>query len=86
MKESIETFRKEIDEIDNTIAKFLFKRMSISKKIGCYKKENGFCVRDPSRENQIINKLSDSSGLNYDFIKKVYDVIFEESRRIQNNL
>lgn len=56
MKE-IETYRKQIDEIDNQILKFLNDRMEIVKEIGRVKQTSGTSIYRPEREKEILDRL-----------------------------
>ncbi len=52
----LEISRKEINEIDEKMAELFERRMNICSKIAEYKKENGLSVRDPAREEELINR------------------------------
>ncbi len=45
--------RKKIDEIDKKIVYLLKDRMTLCKRIGAVKRENGIAVRDLQREDQV---------------------------------
>jgi chorismate mutase len=79
----IDSYRKKISDIDSKILKLLKERFENSKKIGEIKKKKGMKVLDKKREKEIIFYLSDMSNLNKKFIKKLYSIIFRESRRLQ---
>ena len=83
MVEDLHEWRSEIDSVDNEIMKLLCKRFEITKKIRRYKKANDMLVMDKAREEHIIQEKTGSSGLPRKFIKDLYKIIFEESRRIQ---
>ena len=84
-KNQLLKWRKEINNIDNKIFKLFKKRFQVSRKIGNYKKKNKLKVIDFKRENQLIKKAVKKSKLSKNFIKKLYSLIFNESRRIQND-
>ena len=75
--------RKKIDNIDNDLIILLKKRFIIVKKLGKYKGNNGIKIRDKKREGEIIKKITRKSRLNSGFVKKLYLLIFKESRRLQ---
>lgn len=52
----LEQWRKEIDEIDGSMAELFGKRMAIVEKIGVYKKKNGLPIDDKKRESEVIEK------------------------------
>lgn len=81
----LESLRKEIDSIDCMIIKLIEKRFNKSKKIGCIKRMNNDKINDEKREKEIINNLLKCSRVNPIFIKRLYDLIFKESRKIQND-
>ena len=41
-------------------------------------------IQDIKRENDIIKNKTKTFGLNKKFIKDLYEIIFKESRRMQN--
>ncbi|MFA5493069.1 MAG: chorismate mutase [Bacteroidales bacterium] len=77
---SIENYRVEIDEIDQEMMELFKKRMSVSKKIGQYKKLNQLPIFDEKRENDILlvrkNLLNDEKLWPYYevFIKQIFDL------------
>ena len=83
MVNQLDEWRREIDAVDNAIMTMLCKRFEITKKIRRYKKANNLPVMDKIREEHIIREKTGSSGLPRKFIKDLYKIIFEESRRIQ---
>ena len=52
----LEQSRKEINEIDSQMARLFERRMNICANIARYKKEHGLSVREPAREEDLINK------------------------------
>ncbi len=76
--------RKEIDCIDEEIAKLIDKRMSVAKNIAKIKREEGIAVLDESRENAVLEKVSSLVGDECkDAIKSVYKTIMQESKNLQ---
>ena len=71
--------RWKIDYIDNTIYRLLVTRMDIAKRTTMLKKE----VRDPEREEQIIQRLNHNRVLDTRFVEETWTLIFNESRRLQ---
>ena len=84
----LELARKEIDEIDEEMARLFERRMAAVEKIAAYKKENGLPVLDPARENSAIGRgrqliaNSQLEGYYVDFQKRVMEV----SRAYQTTL
>ncbi len=52
----LEQSRKEINDIDEQMAHLFERRMNVCARIAGYKKEHGLSVRDPAREEDLINK------------------------------
>jgi monofunctional chorismate mutase len=54
---NLDIFRKEIDDIDDQILDLLIKRMSVSIKVGKFKKENNITILNSNRENEVLERL-----------------------------
>ena len=84
--ETIAALRKQIDEIDMSLAETLAKRMRISREIGQYKKEHDMAILQASRYDEIIKRrMSDgmSMGMDPEFMKVIFEAIHAESVRQQ---
>ena len=78
-------YRKNIDKIDNDILELLVERKDVVRKIMKYKLTNSLPINDPKRENQIVNQLINNfPNLNSSFIKKIFDLIFTNSKSINH--
>ena len=53
----MESYRRQIDFIDNKILFYLRERIILSEKIGKLKKEMNHTIYNENREKEIINKL-----------------------------
>ena len=83
---SLETYRSNIDMLDDQIIKLLEKRKTYSKKIGEIKQKHGLSVFFKEREEKILQRLkSNSKKLEYWEIDIIYNSIFRSSRSIQTN-
>lgn len=85
----LEELRSAIDEHDEELIQILASRMHIAEEIGKFKQEHGVKVFQQERWNEIVEKAlasSESLGLSKSFIKKVFDMIHEESIRKQSNI
>ncbi len=85
----LDKYRHEIDEIDKNIVLNLHKRFEIVKKVAEFKKKNCIKILDEDREKNIIKqklKLAQMYDLDASFIEKIYEVIFDESKKIQREL
>ncbi len=86
MTESLNTLRKHIDELDNSLMELLTKRMRICREIGEYKKQHNMTVVQTVRYSEILDKRGAQGalcGLGADFVKRIYEAIHEESVRQQ---
>lgn len=83
MENNFEKEREQIDKIDKEIIDLLEERMEVSKEIGRIKEENDLEVVDPKREKEIIRSRQRWTRLDNRFIEKLYELIFEESRKQQ---
>jgi len=81
--------RKQIDEIDDQIIQLLAKRQKIILEIAKYKKENNIDILDRGREEQILAKiaqLAKKEGLDPESINPIFEIMFEWSRNIQDEI
>ncbi len=88
-KEKLEKDRLQIDNIDQQILKLLQARFKYSKDIGQSKTKLGMKVADIDRENEIhtnLLKQSQELNLDFEFIKKIWEIIFDKSQEIQNKI
>jgi chorismate mutase len=82
--------RKKIDKLDYLILELLTERLTICEKIGEYKKKYQLPITDSTREKRmlqdryqfLINKGQD----NQDLVNDLYNVIFRQSKKLQENL
>jgi chorismate mutase len=81
---SLARVRTEIDELDRELIKLLSKRMQLALSSKHYKKE----VEDLDRENDIdsnLKSLAKEYELDYSYLKKIYNIIFQEGKKQQKN-
>ncbi|MBX9598055.1 MAG: chorismate mutase [Burkholderiales bacterium] len=84
----IELLRKQISEIDADIIGLIAFRQQISKRIGEYKKQHNLSVIDPAREallHEFHRMTSIDHGVSPELSKKVFEVLIEESRKVQTD-
>ena len=80
--ESLDTLRKQIDELDNQLLELLAKRMRVCREIGLYKKEHNLTVVQTRRYSEILDKRGAQAslcGMSDTFIRSVFEHIHEES-------
>ena len=88
-EDTINQLRRHIDRIDTVIITALAERMSLMPEIGEYKKENDVPIFDEKREIEIMKKLkkiAKEQGLDESFVEEVFLSIFNEAKRIQNDI
>ena len=78
-------YRKEVDRLDLDLIKLFKKRFELAIKIWEIKKPLGMKIKNSKREKEIINGIVKRSGFDKKFVTKLYNNIFEESRKIQKN-
>jgi len=85
MDKRILELRQSIDDIDERIIQLLKKRMSISKEVGKLKEVLDIPVEDASRENEIIERLTQQAGKNLteEQLIKIFTAVFKSSKQIQ---
>jgi chorismate mutase len=81
---TLEEHRKRIDQIDEEILKLLEERVEEARKIGEEKRKAGKSVRDPAREDEVLEHVTRSTKLEKDFVKKLFKLIVEYCRNEQN--
>ncbi|MFA5449040.1 MAG: prephenate dehydratase domain-containing protein [Clostridia bacterium] len=85
MNKTILEKRKQIDDLDDQIAKIYAERMALVKEIGIEKAKTNAYVLDPSREKDILNRVTaGADGEIKIFTKQVFETLFETSRAYQS--
>lgn len=83
---NLEELRAKINEIDVELVKLIARRLSYMPDVGKYKKENGLPLTQPEREKEILEakrKLAQELGVDPDLIEKIFVLLFEEAKKIQ---
>lgn len=78
--------RTQIDSIDDQIKQLFCERMALAQEIARQKANRGLPVLDPSREREILNRVTE--GLDDQmagYIKIVFTALFDVSRSFQNS-
>ena len=79
--------RGKIDKLDDELAALFVRRMALCAEVAAYKKQTAKAVRDASRENAIIARLTDGlSEKDAKAVDKLYRAIFYISRESQQEL
>ena len=85
----LEQLRSIIDELDEELINKFSSRMSIIQKIGEYKHENNVTILQLERWEHILKNrsfLADKVGLSDEFIKKMLELVHQESIRVQTQV
>ncbi len=89
VSKELENFRKKLDKIDNRILSLLKERKNVSLSIGRFKKQNNLPIKNLKRETEILKKLGQKAekfNLGKSYINKLFQIIMENSRKIQREL
>jgi len=87
--DKIKQIRTHIDRIDLVLITALAERMSMMPDMAEYKKKHSIPIFDEKREVQIMNRLKKVArehGLDEGFVEEIFLSIFNESKRIQNDV
>jgi chorismate mutase len=87
--ENLNSLRRQIDELDNSLLELLARRMRISDEIGQYKKEHNMPILQTQRYDEILQtRINQAIKMDMDgeFMKTVLVAIHEESVRHQQEV
>lgn len=87
--ETIEELRRQIDQWDDELLRILRSRMSISEKIGEYKKKENITILQTNRWSEILEtrlRKAAKIGLSDQFIIQIFKQIHQESINFQNRV
>ena len=80
----LNTYRKEIDQIDDQIVRLFQERMDVAAKIAEYKKTQGMPILQPAREREKLAEVSGKSREDMQsYVRVLYSLLFELSRTYQ---
>lgn len=83
---TLDSYRKEIDTLDNELLNLFSQRFRVVKEIGLLKKTNHIPIVDKKREEEKLLNLTTKGkdlGLDKSFVKTVWYAIFHYSRLAQ---
>ena len=86
---SLDELRGVIDRLDDEILRLLSMRMEVAEGIGFIKRENNVMILQPSRWNQIVERVlarSSELGLSEEFLNLIMEAIHIESINKQNKI
>ena len=82
----VSLFRRQIDDIDDTLMELIAKLMAVAKEIGEVKREKGLAVFQARRYNETMQRCDEycrCAGLDAEVMKEIFEVIHSESIRLQ---
>jgi chorismate mutase-like protein len=84
----ISDWRQKIDEVDKELVKLLNERARYADEIGKLKRERNMPIYVPEREEQVIQNVTEHNPgpLSNDAIRRLYERIIDESRRLEREL
>jgi chorismate mutase len=78
--------RVSINKTDEDLLQLLYQRMDIAEQIGSYKKRNNMTILQVGRWKELLEsrlEIASAMGLNKPFVRRLYNLIHEESIRKQ---
>lgn len=88
-RDNIGQLRARIDVIDENLLTLLKSRMNVSRKIGHFKRDHNISILQITRWDELMEGLlrkGDTEGLDERFLQALFNVIHEESIRVQNEV
>ena len=87
MGENLQSFREQIDSIDEQILKLLEKRMDLVRDVGKLKAKLDLAVEDLNREQEIIERLTKHAHghLSEGQLIRIFTAVFKSSKQLQKN-
>ncbi len=85
MDDRLEALRREIDEIDDEILKWVARRLEKVLAVGDFKKRNHLDAYDPDRERKILDRLGSRAPapLEPQAVRRIFERLIDESRRAE---
>ena len=85
MDKRILELRQQIDKLDEEIISILKKRMGVSREVGKLKERLDIPVEDKTRENEIIDRLTQQAGQNLseEQLIRIFTAVFKSSKQVQ---
>ena len=81
----LQEIRQQIDAVDTELVRLFCQRMVLSAQVADYKKANNLPIYVPAREQEILRKVAELAGNEWEeHIQALYSTIFALSRDYQN--
>lgn len=87
LRDALEEYRAQIDDVDEQLIAYLARRFELSQSIGILKLDASVAVVQPDRAKEVQERyihLGTRHGLHRHFITELFELIHEESCRIQS--
>jgi 4-amino-4-deoxychorismate mutase len=85
----LESFRRQIDAIDDRLLALLGERFAVVREVAAYKAPRGIPVVIPERVAQVRERCADEAprhGLEPELVRRLYDLLIEEACRLEEKL
>lgn len=84
----LEEKRKQIDDIDGRVLELMNQRAAVAREIAVMKTRAGLPIADGERETAILRRLAflNPGEIDDAAVARIYEVILDESRRIQSRV
>ena len=82
---NLDSIRNKIDEIDHELVSLFHMRMNLVKEVANYKIANNMPIFNPSREQDILNKLTPEGELG-PYTNEFLESMFQISKKYQNTI
>ncbi|MFQ6604475.1 MAG: chorismate mutase [Fidelibacterota bacterium] len=84
----IAEYRRQIDQIDESLLDLLITRMDVAVKVGEVKARTGMAVADSDREKAILDRLIalTNNPLSRKHIKRIFQEIFRAAKDVQRKI
>jgi chorismate mutase-like protein len=86
---SLEDFRKEIDQIDAALLAALGRRLAICAEVAHFKRANNIPMMQPGRVESVKNRQAVAApqhGLRPEFVREMYGLIIDEACRLEDDI
>ena len=79
--------RERIDQIDRRLVELLHERTSVAEEIGRAKRGADLPIYEPKRETEVFNNITSHNRgpLTEDGLKRIFERIIDEMRRVQKD-
>lgn len=87
--ESLEDFRREIDQLDSALIAMLGRRLDICREVARFKRERGIPMMQHARVDAVKDRAAERGqrhGLDPDFARRLYGAIVDETCRVEDSI